>query len=104
MKRKYEKKFWHWDFLWNIYPNMNGWFGDEWFWTTFYNPWLFNDDKADYVEHIWIPFFFEPIRINNPYTNMHSVIATDYEDFAVVYGCDNYWWILNYSYATFMSR
>lgn len=96
MKRKYKRKFWHWDFLWNFFPNI----GDQWFYEYFSNPWLFNKDNADYIEHL--PFLFNPIRINNPYYNEHTIIATDYENYALVYGC-SVWGIFKYSYATYLA-
>ena len=98
LKRKYKRKFWHWDILWNAIPN----FGDQLTWERFYNPWLFNKDEADYIEHI--PFPFNPIRVNNIWTNEHTVIATDYDSYALVYGCSVVFNIWKYSFATFLSR
>jgi hypothetical protein len=97
MRRKYKRKFWHWDFLWNFLPNI----GDQWFYEYFYNPWIFNKDDADYIKHS--PWLFNPPRMNNIYTNEHTIIATDYENYALVYGCSVWGNIFKYSYATYLA-
>jgi hypothetical protein len=95
LKRKYKKKFWHWDFLWNFFENI----GDQWNWESFYKPWFFNKEDADYINHsrLWWPV--SPLDYNE-----HYVIDTDYENYAVVYGCDVYFGLFKVSYATFLSR
>lgn len=98
MKRQYKRKFWHWDILWNMIPNI----GDQWFFEYFYNPWMFNKDESDYIEHI--PALINPIRFNNIYTNEHTIVETDYDDWALVYGCSVIGNVFKYSYATFLSR
>jgi hypothetical protein len=37
-------------------------------------------------------------------SNQHYVISTDYDSYAVVYGCDQYLGFTKISYATFLSR
>mmetsp|Transcript_18702 Transcript_18702/g.28653 ORF Transcript_18702/g.28653 Transcript_18702/m.28653 type:complete len:154 (+) Transcript_18702:278-739(+) len=47
------------------------------------------------------------IQYNPLWHSMHQVIGTDYENYAVVYGCDNIWWtanLFNYRYSLFLSK
>jgi hypothetical protein len=95
LKRKYKKKFFHWDIFWNFFENI----GDQWNWETIYNPWLFNKEDADRINHSrWWSFSKSLLDYNE-----HYVISTDYDNYAVVYGCDQYG-LFKISYATLLSR
>lgn len=67
-------------------------------WTSYYRnieirqKWLFNN-RYDYIYHhkLWGK-------------NQHYVIDTDYDNYAVVYGCDQYFGFFYGKYATLLSR
>lgn len=69
LKRKYERKFWHWDIFWNGWSNI----GDQLNWEQFdqreaYNLFKKKEDKLDYINHT--PWLFTFPWFNN-YSPLH---------------------------------